>query len=347
MTDQHIEVQQQTELKPPYGLTAREWFEYKAKLSTKKMQVMNAVNTIPKNGYSEQGDYFFSREGDINDMMRKVLYENKLMFDVSFVSRMYRSNEEIVDVKLLITWTDTETGYFESHDWLASGMDRGEKGIYKAYTGGMKYFIMRSFLLSQGDTDPELSSMPKVNREEERKRIDQAAERQKAGGAETKADDKQPRTVQIQVEATDGAAAAVQKALKEKIKATEAPETPKEINTGAEPEKAAETKIEARKEQQSDPITSEQVGQIKLRFQESGSNAVGNAKKIMMNGVFESLKVRPELKPWGLRVKGITDYGEAFSMLTREEADHAISFLETWKKQREKKAQMNGELVNA
>lgn len=345
MTDQYTEVQQQTELKPPYGLTVREWFEFKAKLSTKKLQVMSAVDTIPKNGYNAENDYKFAREGDINDMMRKILHENKLMFDVTFVDRVYRNNGEIVEVKLLITWTDAETGYFESHTWLASGADYKEKGIYKAYTGGMKYFIMRSFLISQGDTDPELSPLPKVNRDEEQKRIDQAAERRKAGEAAATAT--QPKAEQTQVAPEKEAGKAEEKAPEAENKAVPTPDKTKKVNTAAEPEKAAETKIEDRKADQSDPITAEQVGLIKLRFQESGSNAVGSAKKIMMNGVFESLKVRPELKPWGMRVKGITDYGEAFSMLTKDEADHAISFLETWKKQREKKAQMNGELVHA
>jgi hypothetical protein len=49
---------------------------------------------------------------------------------------------------------DAESG--ERHDvaWAGTGDDKSDKGIYKGYTGSLKYFLMKTFLVSQGD-DPE------------------------------------------------------------------------------------------------------------------------------------------------------------------------------------------------
>jgi hypothetical protein len=39
-------------------------------------------------------------------------------------------------------------------EWRGSGQDEGEKGLYQAYTGGLKYFLLDLFLLPTFD-DPE------------------------------------------------------------------------------------------------------------------------------------------------------------------------------------------------
>jgi hypothetical protein len=42
-------------------------------------------------------------------------------------------------------------------------LDEGDKHIYKAYTGAIKYFLINNFMLSTGD-DPEMDS-PKIKQE--------------------------------------------------------------------------------------------------------------------------------------------------------------------------------------
>ncbi len=41
--------------------------------------------------------------------------------------------------------------------WVGQGLDNADKGYYKAYTGAVKYFLMKTFMISTGD-DPELDS---------------------------------------------------------------------------------------------------------------------------------------------------------------------------------------------
>jgi len=53
--------------------------------------------------------------------------------------------------RLTFTLTDTQTGFSEQVPWLAMGADPGDKAIYKAYTSGVKYFLLKTFLLPTDD----------------------------------------------------------------------------------------------------------------------------------------------------------------------------------------------------
>ena len=48
----------------------------------------------------------------------------------------------------------TETGFSESSVTSGEGMDKGDKGIYKAQTGALKYYLSVTFMVATGD-DPE------------------------------------------------------------------------------------------------------------------------------------------------------------------------------------------------
>jgi hypothetical protein len=49
---------------------------------------------------------------------------------------------------------DGESGERLDFPWVGAGTDKGDKGIYKALTGGAKYFLLKMFLIATGD-DPE------------------------------------------------------------------------------------------------------------------------------------------------------------------------------------------------
>lgn len=55
------------------------------------------------------------------------------------------------------TLTDIDTGYYETSICYGEGMDKGDKGGYKAYTGALKYYLANTFMVATGD-DPETES---------------------------------------------------------------------------------------------------------------------------------------------------------------------------------------------
>ena len=65
-------------------------------------------------------------------------------------------------VTLYYELTDIETGYSEESVVTGEGLDKGDKAIYKAYTGALKYYLANTFLVATGDDaekeSPEVSA---------------------------------------------------------------------------------------------------------------------------------------------------------------------------------------------
>jgi hypothetical protein len=72
---------------------------------------------------------------------------------------------------------DSESGERHDCEWAGQGDDGADKGVYKAYTGALKYFLMKTFLIPTGD-DPEGDS-----RTDQRASERQSSTRKSSGGA--------------------------------------------------------------------------------------------------------------------------------------------------------------------
>ena len=64
-------------------------------------------------------------------------------------------------IKITFTLVDTETGYMERSPWLEVGSDQGDNALYKAYTSGVKYFLLKNFLLPTDDDVERTNIIPK------------------------------------------------------------------------------------------------------------------------------------------------------------------------------------------
>ncbi len=133
----------------------------RAKLYQKIAVVTAAVSRIPKNGENSFHGYKYATESDITDGLRELLMQNGLAFLPPSVLEWQR--DETVDnpkvgprtrVKMQFELADTDTGEVYTSQMWGEGQDTGDKGFYKAYTGAVKYFLMKTFLIATGD-DPE------------------------------------------------------------------------------------------------------------------------------------------------------------------------------------------------
>ena len=137
----------------------------KIKLYKKLHRVMGETGYIQKKGHNKFHNYKYAQEADILEHLRPALLESGIFFCVRVVS----TNREKIDkaqkgeskveffttVNLVAEFGDIDTGYSIQIPFSGDGLDSGDKGIYKAYTGGLKYLLMKNFLLPTGD-DPEL-----------------------------------------------------------------------------------------------------------------------------------------------------------------------------------------------
>ncbi|RKN86781.1 ERF family protein [Paenibacillus ginsengarvi] len=141
-------------MQPPFGYRHDQWLAARRDLALKKSKAREMVKRIAKNGTNEEHGYSFVEAADVYDLMRPILAECQLGFEVEFiqkrVERAIGSSATITDVDLLITYMDLETGYFEQKILNATGLDHGDKGIYKAYTGGEKYALIIEFMIPTG-----------------------------------------------------------------------------------------------------------------------------------------------------------------------------------------------------
>jgi len=123
--------------------------------------VAAAVSRIPKNGRNEFHRYNYATESDITDGLRELLNANGLAFlppsVISWERDEAADNPKIgprtrVQVQFALGCADTgET--FTTILW-GEANDNADKGFYKAYTGAVKYYLMKTFLIATGD-DPE------------------------------------------------------------------------------------------------------------------------------------------------------------------------------------------------
>jgi hypothetical protein len=123
-----------------------------AGLYAKLAEVMALVGRIEKRGYNDFHKYNYATESDIVEAVRMGLAERSVMIIPSV--REVRHEGTLTTALMVFTLVDGGTGECAHHDWAGTGDDKGDKGLYKAMTGALKYFLLKTFLMPTGD-DPE------------------------------------------------------------------------------------------------------------------------------------------------------------------------------------------------
>lgn len=139
--------------------------------STKKMQtlvgklaqIMAETPWVEKRGRNNFFNYDYAKESDILDAIRDKLAAAGVFVFTSIEDMEFRETAKktrdgspvnMVFVKTRHTFSDAESGETIEVHGHGCGEDSGDKAIYKAITGAMKYFVSKNFLMSTGD-DPE------------------------------------------------------------------------------------------------------------------------------------------------------------------------------------------------
>ncbi len=121
-------------------------------LAGKLAQIMAEVGRVPKNGRNDFHKYDYVTEADLVDAVRAKLAERNVVLLPALTS--VNIDGQVTTAQMRFQFIDGDTGETFGSDWAGTGEDKGDKGLYKAYTGALKYFLMKSFLIATGD-DPE------------------------------------------------------------------------------------------------------------------------------------------------------------------------------------------------
>jgi ERF superfamily len=138
------------------------------KLYSKIHKIITDGVRVGKDGRNDFHKYDYVTEADVVEEMKAIFIKHNIVYDFSVndVNNVVVDGKEITRVEASITLVDLDSGESKVYTFFGDGQDKGDKGIYKAYTGLQKYFFMKNFLISTGD-DPENDSgkanKPSVN----------------------------------------------------------------------------------------------------------------------------------------------------------------------------------------
>jgi hypothetical protein len=133
-----------------------------AGFGAKISRLIGKAKYVQKTGYNSFHKYNYATEGDFLALVKPLLDEEKLavMASTEDVKREELEptksgrRQWLTTVKMNFRIVDGETGYSETLTAFGTGIDSEDKGLYKAITGCVKYFISKLFLIETGD-DPE------------------------------------------------------------------------------------------------------------------------------------------------------------------------------------------------
>lgn len=129
-------------------------------VDAKILKIMSEIESVPKRGHSKALDYDYVTERDAIDVVRRGVIKHGLVVYTSVVEHdtgYYDAGGGYSTVLMSYLIVDVITGHERTVKFPGSAMDESDKSIYKAITGSMKYFNLKTFLFGGGD-DPEVDS---------------------------------------------------------------------------------------------------------------------------------------------------------------------------------------------
>lgn len=155
-------------------------------------QINGFIGVIRKTGVNDFHKYTFAKESDLVEEIRPMLSEYGIWIEqglhadpeLGLIAHQrlpqYKARDQVtIDSLTVITkrfrfvWWNPESGALETTEWepfMGYGDDTGDKGYYKAETGAVKYFLMKTFMIATGN-DPEADAA-----------VDRRADQRGAGG---------------------------------------------------------------------------------------------------------------------------------------------------------------------
>jgi hypothetical protein len=166
------------------------------KLATRLARVMGAIHGVKKDGRNDFHKYDYATSDAVLFEVRKALSLEGVCFmcGVDEVMRDERAAKNGVQfhitLKLAMAFHCGETGESLTTTWYSEATDTGDKAINKAQTAGVKYFLLKAFLIPTSD-EPDadaVSPEPVTARKNEAQGLTFAAAKAAIATAETDAE---------------------------------------------------------------------------------------------------------------------------------------------------------------
>lgn len=173
-----------------------------APLFKKLSAVIAGVKRVPKNGWNNFHKYNYSTETDLLEGVRDLISEAGLMIWVTVEHservQLKASNKDKWFTKIIMKFMIgcTETGETLTSIFHGEGEDESDKGMYKAYTNTMKYFLRQTFLIPSGEVQEIDKPMDCEYDNREKPQNNQQGGRKGRGNTNTPQNNKSPQKPQ-------------------------------------------------------------------------------------------------------------------------------------------------------
>ena len=133
---------------------------------------MEALTFIGKDKTNKFHNYDYASEFAIKKAVHEQLVAQKLILQLS--QHSFAKDGNITTVIFNYAFVDIETGDKMEGVFSGTGEDKGDKGLYKAFTGCLKYLLTTTFLIPTGD-DPEAAKDGEAAKEQPKQPVQQKA----------------------------------------------------------------------------------------------------------------------------------------------------------------------------
>ena len=132
-------------------------------LVKKLAEIMAEIDHVEKRGRNDFHKYNYVKAADLTHIVRDKLAARHIMFipdteeTRQFVipaAKVDKSDNQAILLTVRYTFYDGESGESISFRVPGCGADAGDKGVYKALTGSLKYALREAFLIPD-ESDPE------------------------------------------------------------------------------------------------------------------------------------------------------------------------------------------------
>lgn len=131
-------------------------------LVCKLASIVAEIDHVEKKGRNEFQKYNYVRAADLANAVRRKLSEHKVFLLSDVISR---ETVQIAakdggtwlfeNIEVLYTFHDGDSGETLCFKMPGTGADKGDKAVYKAITGSLKYALRNAFLVPDEAADPE------------------------------------------------------------------------------------------------------------------------------------------------------------------------------------------------
>ena len=129
-------------------------------LPMKMVKIMAAVGNVAKGGRNDFQKYDFVQSDDVLDAVRIEMVKNNVVLFPRMIG--YEQTAETKGFHAVVhfefTLIDADSGETMSGTWYGEASDSGDKSFSKAGTSALKYWLLKTFMISANEPDADKDS---------------------------------------------------------------------------------------------------------------------------------------------------------------------------------------------